>query len=196
MTSRGQGQSVADVGRPFALLLVLMTGCQVAMGQPASAPAPASGLPTAAGAGPWATDTNVAWAELQRALVGTWKATTAEQRSYRVSYRIVSNGSALVETFTSGATGKETLSVYHRDGGALVMTHYCAQGTQARLKATVATRENVVFAFLDATNVAAEQDVMQRLSIALRADGFDQVSVYRHPDGIEESSTLRFFKSD
>lgn len=162
------------------------------MGQPSPAAAP---VPAAA-AGPWATDTNVAWAELQRALVGTWKATTAEQRSYRVSYRVISSGSALVETFTSAATGRETLSVYHRDGGALVMTHYCAQGNQARLKATVATRESVVFAFLDATNVAAEQDVMQRLAIVLRPDGFDQVSVYRHPDGVEESSTLRFFRAE
>jgi len=187
------------VGRPsslaLALVLVLATallpGCQVAMGQ--SPPPPPSAL---ASAGPWATDTNVAWGELQRALVGTWKATTPEQRSYRVSYRVVSSGSALVETFTSGTSGKETLSVYHRDGGALVMTHYCAKGNQARLKATVATRETVVFAFLDATNVGADQDVMQRLSIVLRPDGFDQISVYRRPDGVEESATLRFFRGD
>lgn len=123
-------------------------------------------------------------------------ATTPEQRSYRVSYRVVSSGSALVETFTSGTSGKETLSVYHRDGGALVMTHYCAQGNQARLEATVATRESVVFAFLDATNVGADQDVMQRLSIVLRPDGFDQISVYRRLDGVEESATLRFFRGD
>ena len=144
----------------------------------------------------WASDTDAAWAELQRGLVGRWKATTPDSRTYASTYRLVSNGTALVETFVSGTSGKETLSVYHRDGGTLMLTHYCAQGNQARLKATVATRENVVFAFLDATNVAAEQDVMQRLSIVLRADGFDQVSVYRHPDGIEESSTLRFFKID
>jgi len=179
------------------LALVLVTaGCQVAMGRPSPGAAPAPVSASATPGGPWATDTNVAWAELQRALVGTWKANTAEQRTYRVSYRVVSNGSALVETFTSGASGKETLSVYHRDGGALVMTHYCAQGNQARLKATAATRESVMFAFLDATNVGAEQDVMQRLSIVLRPDGFDQISVYRHPDGIEESSTLRFFRAE
>lgn len=109
---------------------------------------------------------------------------------------MVSSGSALVETFTSGATGKETLRVYHRDGGALLMTHYCAQGNQARLKATIATRASVVFAFLDATNVGAQQDVMQRLSIVLRADGFDQISAYRSPDGAMESSTLRFFRAE
>lgn len=50
------------------------------------------------------------------------------------SYRSVSNGSALVETFTS-SSGKETLSVYHHDGPALMLTHYCAQGNQVRLRA-------------------------------------------------------------
>ncbi|HSO33220.1 MAG TPA: hypothetical protein VLT33_11890 [Labilithrix sp.] len=188
LTSPGAGSSVAGVYRVALVGLVVLAGCAPA---PALAPAP-----VAAPGGAWATDTNVAWAELQRVLVGSWKATTAENRSYLVSYRVVSNGSALVETFTSGATGKETLSVYHRDGGALVMTHYCAQGNQARLKATHATGESVVFAFLDATNVAAEQDVMQRLSIVMRPDGFDQVSVYRHPDGVLEAMTLRFYRAD
>lgn len=144
----------------------------------------------------WASDTDVAWAELQRALVGTWKATTPQNKSFTVSYRLVSNGTALVETFTSVSSGKETLSVYHRDGGTLMLTHYCAQGNQARLKAVEATRERVVFTFLDATNVAAEQDVMQRLSVVLRPDGFDQEAVYRLPAGGQESTTLRFFRAE
>lgn len=140
----------------------------------------------------WASDTDAAWAELQRALVGRWKATTADNRSFLLTYRLVSNGTALVETFTSSASGKETLSVYHRDGSGLLLTHYCAQGNQARLKAVVASRERVVFGFLDATNVAAEQDVMQQLTVALRPDGFDQETVYRLPSGALETTTLRF----
>jgi hypothetical protein len=144
----------------------------------------------------WASDTDVAWAELQRALLGQWKATTAQNKTFTVSYRLVSNGTALVETFTSVSSGKETLSVYHRDGAALMLTHYCAQGNQARLKAVEATRERVVFSFLDATNVAAEQDVMQRLSVVLRPDGFDQEAVYRSSSGAQESTTLRFFRAE
>lgn len=152
--------------------------------------------PTAPNGVAWASDGGIAWAELQRALSGSWKATTSQNRSVTVSYRLVSNGSALVETFTSVTSGKETLSVYHRDGAALMLTHYCAQGNQVRLKAVEAKRERVVFSLLDATNVGAEQDVMQRLSFIFRPDGFDQESVYRLPNGEQESTTLRFFRAE
>src|SRR5688572_30183103 len=142
---------------------------------------------------PWAEDTEAAWEEMQRALVGKWRATTPENRTITTSYRTISNGSALVETFTS-SSGKETISVYHRDGRALMLTHYCAQGNQARLKATEATRERIVFTFLDATNVAEGQGVMRRLVFVFRGDGFDQESVYREPNGEDSSTTLHFFR--
>ena len=164
-------------------LLLALTACTPVIGL---------GNDPAAASGKWATDTDAAWAELQRALVGKWKATTPDNRTFLLAYRLASNGTALVETFTSSASGKETLSVYHRDGGTLMLTHYCAQGNQARLKAVTATRTKVVFTFLDATNVAAEQDVMQQLTLALRPDGFDQEAVYRLPSGALETTTLRF----
>lgn len=148
----------------------------------------------------WSTDTDQAWNELGRHLTGPrrWKATTAESRTITTSYRLVSNGSALVETFTS-ASGKETLSVYHRDGRSLMLTHYCAQGNQARLKATEATREKVVFTHLDATNVSGDQGVMHRLAIVFRTDtpdAFDQESMYRDARGEEETTTLHFRRED
>src|SRR5687768_12580872 len=92
----------------------------------------------------WAEDTEAAWTEMQRSLSGTFKATTAENRTITASYRLVSKGSVIVETFTS-ASGKETISVYHRDKKTLVATHYCAQGNQPRLRAVEARRERVVF---------------------------------------------------
>jgi hypothetical protein len=171
--------------RAAGLLLALaLVGCspEITFGSPAAA------APSAK----WATDTDAAWAELQRALVGRWKATTPDNRGFLLAYRLVSNGTALVETFTSSASGKETLSVYHRDAGALMLTHYCAQGNQARLEAIAATREKVVFAFREATNVAPGQDVMQQLTITLRPDGFDQETVYRLASGALETTTLRF----
>ncbi len=180
------------------LLAVAIASCAVAScGVASCAVVPASGPGTRSASGAiWATDTDVAWAEMARELVGRWKATTPDNRSFVASYRLVSNGSALVETFTSSSSGKETLSVYHHDGRALLLTHYCAQGNQARLEATVATRERIVFEYLDATNLRAEQDVMQRLTFVLRADGFDQESVYRLPSGELETTTLRFFRAD
>ena len=155
--------------------------------------APARTASSPAGDARWAADTELSWGEMQRLLVGHWRATTPENRTIDVSYRVVSKGSALVETFTT-ATGNETITVYHRDGRALVLTHYCAQGNQARLKATEATRERVVFSFLDATNVREDQGVMHKLAIVFRPDGFDQETVYRESSGAQETTTLHFFR--
>ncbi len=170
--------------RRCAVLVLALSACTPVIGLGATDPSAPSAK--------WSADTDAAWTELQRALVGQWKATTPDNRSFVLAYRLVSNGTALVETFSSSASGKETLSVYHRDGATLMLTHYCAQGNQARLKAVTATRAKVVFTFLDATNVAAEQDVMQQLTIALRPDGFDQETVYRLQSGALQTTTLRF----
>jgi hypothetical protein len=167
----------------------------LALGLGACLPPPPVGPPPPNGV-TWAADTDVAWTEMQRALAGRWKATTPQNRSIAVTYRVVSNGSALVETFTSTTSGKETLSVYHRDGHTLMLTHYCAQGNQARLKAIEATKDRIVFSYLDATNLGEEQDLMQRLAIVLRPDGFDQETAYRLPNGEQETTTLRFFRAE
>jgi hypothetical protein len=168
--------------RSVALLCVLSS---------LAACAPASPSPAPRTARRWSQDTDAAWSAMTRALPGRFKATTSEGKTITVAYRVVSNGSALVETFTT-ASGKETLSIYHRDGRELMLTHYCAQGNQVRLKAAVARSDAVVFSFLDATNVSADQGVMQELSIAVRSDGFDQRSVYRAPTGEPDATELRF----
>jgi hypothetical protein len=164
----------------YVVLVIALAACEVHGGQPA-----------ATTSGSFTDDTDLGWSEMQRVLVGKWRAETNEKRVIEVSYRVVSKGSALVETFTS-ASGKETITVYHRDGRALMLTHYCAQGNQARLKATQASRERVDFSFLDATNLAADQDVMRRLSFVFRDDGFDQEMVYRDPRGTESKAILHF----
>jgi hypothetical protein len=48
--------------------------------------------------------------------------------------------------------------------------------------------------FLDATNVAAGQGVMQKLVFTLRPDSFDQESVYRESTGAMEKTTLHFVR--
>lgn len=129
---------------------------------------------------------------MNRALQGRWQAITTEGRTVRTSYRTLSKGSALAESFTT-ASGTETLTVVHRDGDGLVLTHYCAQGNQARLRATAAGPQKVVFELADATNVRPGQGVMQKLVFVLRPDGFDQESVYLD-DGKLEATTLHFVR--
>lgn len=150
--------------------------------------------PAAPGEAAWASVSAAAWEDLQRQLVGRWQATRDDGSTITVTYRVVSHGSAMIETFVT-ASGTETVTMYHPDGDHLVLTHYCAQGNQARLKAVEVAPSRALFRFLDATNVGPEQGVMRELEVRVGADAFDQRSVYRAPDGTDGADVLYFVRA-
>lgn len=169
--------------RRTALLVCTLVGC-------AARPAPA---PTPAASSTWAAVSAPAWAEFTRRISGSFKADLGDGKFIRIVNRPVSGGSAVVETFTSSGGG-ETLTVYHPDGAHLMLTHYCGQGNQARLKAVEVAPEKWLFQFLDATNVAADQGVMRERLVTFTGDGFELREVYREPDGKDGADTLHFVR--
>ena len=134
------------------------------------------------------------WKKLQTDLVGSWEAKIQSGGTIRATYKLVSNGTALVETYVT-PSGRETITVYHPDGPFLTLTHYCAQGNQARLKATEVSADKLVYRFLDATNLNDNQAVLNELIIQLRANGFDRTDIYREPDGTLDTTILHFVRS-
>ena len=52
----------------------------------------------------------------------------------RISYRLVSNGTTLMETMDSGHD-TSMVTMYHVDGSRILATHYCAAGNQPRMAA-------------------------------------------------------------
>jgi hypothetical protein len=142
---------------------------------------------------PPGVDASDSWTRLVDRLPGTWVATTERGSSLEVGYRVVSRGSALLETF-GAAAAEQTLSVYHRDGRALMLTHYCAQGNQVRLRATEASDSRVTFVYVDATNVDPSQSVMHELTFVLGPDTLERTEVYRASDGTRETSVLHFVR--
>ncbi len=110
-------------------------------------------MPIQAGA---AAQTLAPWQTLAN-LEGSWRLAaprTGAQRGFRISFRMISKGSALVETF--GDPSKNvTQTIYHRDGNNIMATHYCAQGNQPRLVLGPSTSPAALsFGFLDITNLA------------------------------------------
>lgn len=87
-----------------------------------------------------------------KGLNGTWEGKAPNGEAVEVSYRVTSNGSALM----SEIKGKEDMiSIFHLDGDRLLMTHYCAAGNQPRMVAGASPDgKTFTFAFLDATNLA------------------------------------------
>jgi predicted small lipoprotein YifL len=173
------------------LLFSLGSAACGAKGPPPTAPVPA-----------YSKAADATWTELSTWLPGTWTATTERGTTITESFRLVSGGSALVETFGVGGN-HETVSVYHRDRGSLLLTHYCAQGNQPRLRAGGTDANGITtFRFVDVTDLGGDEEVMIERRFQMRTgDGeasppreLVQTEVYKRPDGSLDTTTLRFVR--
>ncbi len=89
-----------------------------------------------------------------KSLVGEWKGDAASGGA-SLSYELIAGGSTLVERETG--VGRPTMvTMYHRDGNRLLLTHYCMAGNQPRMQAQTydRTKGEITFDFVDATNLA------------------------------------------
>ncbi len=75
-----------------------------------------------------------------------------------VLYKVVSGGTAVVETIMPG-TDHEMVTVIHKDGDDLVLTHYCMLGNQPHMKADLkGDDKKVAFQFVSGSNMKSEKD--------------------------------------
>ena len=126
------------------VLLTLTVGATGADKPGGNAPAPHAGL------------------ERMKKLAGTWVAADKDGKPTEkvVSVvRVTAAGSAVLETLFPGQP-MEMVSVYHRDGADLVMTHFCALGNQPRMKADPNSPSNkICFKFAGGTNLDPASDM-------------------------------------
>ena len=105
-----------------------------------------------------------------KSLVGEWEGKAAGGHTVQVSYHLVSGGSAVMETIKDG-TEAGMITMYHLDGDALMMTHYCSIGNQPRMRAVPPAGEinSLKFNFVDVTNIAKNSaGRMQSLTITFQ----------------------------
>jgi len=110
-----------------------------------------------------------------KSLAGDWKGTfewtgaRTGTGAMNASYYLTGGGSALVENLISDGAPVMT-SVYHLDGPALRMTHYCAAQNQPRLKAArIDSAQGAIdFGIVDITNLkSADAPHVHRLELRL-----------------------------
>jgi hypothetical protein len=64
----------------------------------------------------------------------------------------------------------DMVTVYHPDGGSLLLTHYCSIGNQSRMRASGLRDGALDFAYVDSTNVKSPaQHRMSRLVLTFAA---------------------------
>jgi hypothetical protein len=99
--------------------------------------------------------------ERLKKLVGTWVEADKDGKPTDKVVSVVkltAGGSAIQETLFPGQD-KEMVSIYHRDGNDLLMTHYCVLGNQPRMKADPKSPPNQIrFLFAGGTNLDPAKD--------------------------------------
>jgi hypothetical protein len=99
--------------------------------------------------------------ERMKKMAGTWVAADKDGKptDQVVSVvKVIGAGSTVHETLFPGQP-HEMVSVYHRDGADLVMTHYCSLGNQPRMKADPKSPAGQIhFQFAGGTNLNPAKD--------------------------------------
>lgn len=98
--------------------------------------------------------------QLLKKLNGVWEGTVESPSGPKtqVNYRLTANGNTLIETLFPG-TSHEMISMYHRDGSDLVLTHYCAMGNQPKMRLTKANVKELIFDFAGGSNFDPKKDM-------------------------------------
>ena len=106
-----------------------------------------------------------------RSLEGTWVSEEPgnDGQPYTLVFKVTAAKSVVTEVMFPGSN-HEMLNTYHKNGDDLIVTHYCAQGVQPRMK--MVSNENGVmrFEFLDCTNLKEGEGCMGGLELSV-ADG-------------------------
>ena len=99
--------------------------------------------------------------ERLKQLAGEWRGTVAEDGSpMGVVYEVTAGGTAVMERMFPGSP-HEMMTLYHLDGGDLVLTHYCAGGNQPRMRLVESSGTDPVelrFDYAGGTNIDAAKD--------------------------------------
>lgn len=94
-------------------------------------------------------------------LVGEWQLAQSKDEATKgktiARYQLTAGGSVVVETLFPGEA-KEMVTVYHRDGDRLILTHYCHCGNQPRMCAKDGNKDELVFEFAGGTNLNPATD--------------------------------------
>ena len=101
-----------------------------------------------------------------KSLSGTWDTTAPEGGPATVTYAVVSNGTAVMETISHKAEA-DMITMYTVDGDHIMMTHYCGIGNQPRMRASVPAGDikELKFSFLDGTNMKKNDMHMHALDM-------------------------------
>jgi hypothetical protein len=100
--------------------------------------------------------------ETLKKLVGTWegkgKMHGDKEESLTLVYELTSGGTAITEKFMPG-TPHEMISVYHKEGKGLAMTHYCSLGNHPMMVLKKADDTTMAFEMTKPVGVSSMKEM-------------------------------------
>ncbi|MBE3100470.1 MAG: hypothetical protein IMZ44_25400 [Planctomycetes bacterium] len=127
-----------------------------------------------------------------KALAGEWEG-KVQGSPAQTSFRVVSAGSAVMNLLKP-ENEPEMVTMFHLDGSALMVTHYCSAGNQPRMVAASASNPKVItFTFKDVTNLASPTAGHMRglVLTMVDADHHTQQWTFRQ-DGKDQAEVFEF----
>jgi hypothetical protein len=104
-----------------------------------------------------------------KALLGKWEGTSdmgKGKQKMTVTYELTSGGTAISEKMVSGPM--QMLTVYHKEGNSLGMTHFCAMGNSPRMHLKSAEGNKLAFEMTGAEGVSSmEENHMHALTLTM-----------------------------
>jgi hypothetical protein len=136
--------------------------------------------------------------ERMKSLAGGWVGTNKHGKSVKVTYSVVSGGTAVMEKLDS-PEGGNMVTMYHPDGERLMVTHYCSIGNQPRMVEVPRPGDNdLVFSFFDVTNQpnTPNHGHMRGLKFHFQdKNHFIQEWTFGWGDGRQETETLTLHRA-
>jgi hypothetical protein len=132
-----------------------------------------------------------------KALAGTWVGDKAMKEGMppgTVEFKVIAAGTAVAETMLPG-TAEEMINMYHLDNDRMIVTHYCAQGVQPRMKLTSAEKGKLKFEFLDSTNLKSrDEGHMDSLELTINGDKLTETWSYFQDGKVTSNTVFSFHK--
>lgn len=127
--------------------------------------------------------------EVLKKLVGEWHGVGPNEMQVHVTYELWSGGHSLVEV-RRPVGEPDMVTVFHRDGDRVLLTHYCSAGNQPRMVMKPSSSVNqIAFEFLDLTNPDAHAGYMTGLRYAFKdADHVAQTWVWQEAGNDHETA--------
>ncbi|HKD99862.1 MAG TPA: hypothetical protein VKE69_02535 [Planctomycetota bacterium] len=117
-----------------------------------------------------------------KSLEGSWEMVGEDGTKGVTEFRVTSAGSVVREVMFPGGDHEMT-NMYHLDGNALVLTHYCAMGNQPRMRAEKRDGDRLLFRSDSVGDLAPGQGYMGEMTLEL-------------VDRDHMAQTWRFFEAD